>query len=105
MARQWRVVCTYEEEEDIMFNLPQKRVESSVSNSMQNSDIPRLFMRKDVKEWNKTAIDCFQLGCNCSKCFIYHTYFKDKYYTCKMKYYVQLMLEKLGEPKVDDDFI
>lgn len=83
-------------------NLSQRIEDCPVSNRVQNSDIPRLFMRKDVKEWNRSAIDCFQLGCNCSKCFIYHTYFKDKYYTCKMKYYVQLMLKKLGEPKIEE---
>lgn len=60
--------------------------------------IPRLFMRKNVKEWNNTAIDCYNLNCNCEKCFIHNTYFKDKYYSCKMKYYVKLLLEKLGEP-------
>ncbi len=61
--------------------------------------LPRLFMRKNVKEWNNTAVDCYQLNCNCKKCFIHNTYFKDKPYTCKMKYYVQLLLKKLGAPK------
>ena len=51
--------------------------------------LPRLFMRKNIKEWNDTAIDCYNLKCDCKKCFIYHTYFKDKYYSCKMKYYVK----------------
>ena len=43
--------------------------------------LPRLFMRKNVKEWNNTAVDCYQLNCNCKKCFIHNTYFKDKPYT------------------------
>lgn len=71
-----------------------------------NLPLPRLYLRKNVKEWNGTAIDCYNLGCDCSKCFIYKTYFKDKYYTCKMKYYVQLMLNKLGAPKEsENDFM
>lgn len=61
--------------------------------------LPRLFMRKNIKEWNDTAIDCYNLKCDCKKCFIYHTYFKDKYYSCKMKYYVKLLYNKLGAPK------
>ena len=67
-----------------------------------NIPIPKLYLRKNVKEWNKTAIDCYNIGCDCSKCFIYETYFKDKYYTCKMKYYVQLMLNQLGIPKEEN---
>jgi hypothetical protein len=60
--------------------------------------LPQLFMRKNVKEWNKTAMDCYNLRCDCNRCFIYKTYFKDKYYSCKMKYYVQMLKDKIGEP-------
>ena len=58
-----------------------------------------LTLRDDVKLWNNTAKDCYFLGCNCEECFIHKTYFYNKYDSCKMKFYVCLLLKKLGAPK------
>ena len=61
-------------------------------------DIPLFYIRKSVKTWNPTAKDCYELNCNCSKCFIYHTYFKGTDDECMMKYFVKYMLIKTGAP-------
>lgn len=52
----------------------------------------------NVRRWNKTAEDCYILGCNCSKCPIYEIYFKDKPQKCFMKYAVWEMVRKFGIP-------
>ena len=58
---------------------------------------PKLY-RKDVKMWNGTAIDCYEIGCDCSKCFIYKTYFLPQKWKCYMKRYVKFLLKKVGKP-------
>ena len=55
--------------------------------------------RGNVKQWNDTARDCYNLGCSCEDCFIYKTYFYNSDDTCKMKYYVSYFLNKLGAPE------
>lgn len=56
-------------------------------------------LRSNVKQWNETAKDCYNLGCSCKDCFIYKTYFYNTDETCKMKYYVYSFLKKLGAPE------
>lgn len=56
-------------------------------------------LRENIKFWNKTAIDCYEINCNCDKCFLYTTFFKNKNRVCYMKYYVFYMIKKLGKPK------
>lgn len=51
-----------------------------------------------VRRWNKTAADCYKLGCDCQKCPIYETYFKGKPYKCQMKIAVFEMVRKFGTP-------
>lgn len=62
------------------------------------SNLPPLPYRDSVKCWNKTAIDCYLINCDCSKCFIYKTFFEGTKDDCKMKYYVEYNLQKLGKP-------
>jgi len=52
----------------------------------------------NINGWNPTAIDCYTLKCNCSKCNLYNIYFKLTDVTCKMKYYVLKLLAKYGDP-------
>ena len=56
-------------------------------------------LRENIKLWNDTAIDCYEIHCNCDKCFLYHTFFENKEYFCHMKYYVYYLIKKLGKPK------
>lgn len=37
------------------------------------------------KNWTPSAVDCYKLGCVCSKCNLYKIYFKDSYNKCRMK--------------------
>ncbi len=62
------------------------------------NNTPSLPIRDNVKLWNKTATDCYELKCQCEKCFIYKTYFKENNDKCMMKYYVMYLLEKIGHP-------
>ena len=50
------------------------------------------------KNWTQTAIDCYSLGCNCSKCNIYKIYFSKSIFKCKMKESVIELVRKLGIP-------
>ena len=59
-------------------------------------------MKTRILAWTPTAIDCLQLHCQCSKCFIYYLYFKNKQYKCKMKETVTELIEKIGLPKEDE---
>lgn len=55
------------------------------------------------KNWTPTAIDCYKLGCMCSKCNLYKIYFQDKSSKCKMKETVIELVRKLGIPEGDID--
>lgn len=63
------------------------------------NNLPPLPIRENTKCWNRTAIDCYLIKCDCSKCFIYNTFFKDSDEDCKMKYYVVYYLKLLGKPE------
>ena len=54
------------------------------------------------KIWTPTAIDCYKLGCNCSKCNLYKLYFVDSITKCKMKETVIELVRNLGAPRIDD---
>ena len=51
------------------------------------------------KIWTPTAIECYRLGCNCSKCNIYKIYFEDSLFKCKMKETVIELVRKTGTPQ------
>ncbi len=50
------------------------------------------------KHWTPTAIDCYKIGCNCSKCNLYKIYFSSGESKCMMKYTVFNLVKKLGAP-------
>ena len=51
------------------------------------------------KNWTPAAIDCYQIGCSCSKCNIYKFYFLKSDFKCKMKETVIELVRRLGAPK------
>lgn len=51
------------------------------------------------KQWTRTAVDCYKLGCICSKCTLYEVFFSKKKFKCKMKETVIELVRKLGVPK------
>ena len=51
------------------------------------------------KIWTPTAIDCYELGCKCTKCNLYKIYFKNNLFKCKMKETVIELVRKIGTPK------
>ena len=50
------------------------------------------------KIWTPTAIDCYKIGCRCSKCNLYKLYFKDSVSKCKMKETVIELVRQVGIP-------
>ena len=50
------------------------------------------------KNWTPSAIECYQLGCNCSKCNLYKFLFKDSLSKCKMKETVIELVRRFGSP-------
>lgn len=50
------------------------------------------------KNWTPTAIDCYNIGCNCSKCSIYKIFFSNSFNKCQMKNTVIELVRKLGKP-------
>ena len=51
------------------------------------------------KSWTPTAIDCYFLGCSCSKCSLYKIYFINNGIRCRMKDTVIELVRRLGVPK------
>ncbi len=54
------------------------------------------------KNWTPTAIDCYNLGCRCSKCNLYKNYFFNTSNKCRMKETVIELVRKIGVPKEED---
>lgn len=48
-----------------------------------------------VKRWTKAAIECYKIGCNCSKCYMKNI-LENK---CEMKYSVIELIKKIGAPQ------
>ena len=55
------------------------------------------------KNWTPTAIDCYRLGCNCSKCNLYKIYFSDGRLRCNMKSTVFELVRKYGAPMEEEN--
>ena len=51
------------------------------------------------KNWTQTAVDCYSIGCNCSKCNLNKIYFSQSTFKCKMKETVIELVRKIGIPK------
>lgn len=51
------------------------------------------------KNWTQSAVECYQIGCSCKKCFIYKMYFKKSDTKCKMKESVIELVRKFGAPQ------
>ena len=51
------------------------------------------------RNWTPTAIDCYSIGCQCSKCFLFKIYFKNSDAKCMMKQNVIELVRKYGVPK------
>ncbi len=54
------------------------------------------------KNWTLTAIDCYRLGCCCSKCNLYKIYFAPSKSRCRMKETVIELVRKIGAPKEEE---
>ena len=54
------------------------------------------------KNWTPAAIDCYKLGCVCSKCNLYKIYFSEGSFRCRMKETVIELVRKYGVPKGED---
>ena len=50
------------------------------------------------KNWTPTAIDCYSIGCSCSKCNLYKIYFENNIFQCQMKQIVIELVRKYGKP-------
>ena len=50
------------------------------------------------ENWTPTAIDCYRLGCNCSKCNLYKIYFQKSFIKCRMKDTVIELVRRIGAP-------
>ena len=51
------------------------------------------------KNWTPTAIECYQLGCSCSRCSLYKLYFSESLSNCRMKETVIELVRRLGAPE------
>lgn len=51
------------------------------------------------KNWTPTAIECYELGCQCKKCGLYRIYFSNSTTKCMMKDTVIELVRKLGIPR------
>lgn len=55
---------------------------------------------KTNKIWTQSAIDCYNLGCECSSCTLYKSFFFGKPFECKMKDTVIELIKQVGTPRV-----
>ena len=54
-----------------------------------------------AKAWTPSAINCYTIGCTCSKCNLYKIYFADSTAKCRMKETVIELVRKFGRPQED----
>ncbi len=57
-----------------------------------------------TKTWTQTAIDCYKLGCKCSKCNLYKIYFAPNRGKCRMKETVIELVRKFGIPQEGGEY-
>ncbi len=55
------------------------------------------------KNWTPTAVDCYKLGCSCSRCNLYKIYFSGMDMRCRMKDTVIELVRRLGAPKEEEN--
>ena len=53
------------------------------------------------KRWTASAVDCYKLGCCCSKCNLYKIFFKNSVVNCKMKETVIELVRQIGVPNFE----
>ena len=57
------------------------------------------------KNWTRAAIECYQIGCSCSKCYLYKVFFSKRKISCRMKETVIELVRLVGIPEViNNDF-
>ena len=54
------------------------------------------------KSWTPTAVDCYTIGCSCSRCNLYKLYFFQSGIRCRMKDTVIELVRRLGIPQKED---
>jgi len=52
------------------------------------------------KKWTQSAIDCYSIGCMCTKCNLYKVFFSTRNLKCRMKETVIELVRKIGKPEV-----
>ncbi len=62
-------------------------------------------MDKTLDIWTQTAIDCFEINCECDRCFLYHVYFKYAPHKCNMQKRVKRLIRKVGAPGQNEEKI
>lgn len=55
------------------------------------------------KNWTPAAMDCYFIGCSCSRCNLYKIYFMNTDFHCKMKETVIELVRRYGAPRRDED--
>ena len=51
--------------------------------------------RASAKKWTQSAVECYSIGCNCPKCYIYSLIGR----RCRMKETVLELVRQFGKPK------
>lgn len=54
-------------------------------------------------KWTDSAIDCYLIGCMCSKCYLYKVFFSKSTSICRMKETVIELVRQIGIPEVKND--
>lgn len=54
------------------------------------------------RTWTPSAIECYEIGCQCYKCNLYKLYFKNSSTKCMMKPTVIELVRKIGTPQEKD---
>lgn len=59
------------------------------------------------KCWTPTAVDCYNIGCMCSRCNLYKIYFQGNISKCRMKETVIELVRLIGAPdkNMSSDFV
>lgn len=57
------------------------------------------------KKWTTAAIECYQIGCTCSKCSLYRLFFVKRNIVCRMKETVIELVRQVGIPEMVKDDI
>ena len=83
-----KIIMAYANHHSIRRNRPKKTEEIKKEHKISMAGL---------RFWTQSAIDCYNIDCNCEKCFLHQVLNSE----CKMYEVVSMLIRKFGKPSAD----